>query len=266
MRAFTPTRTYDSDYKSRHILKDQWYSARGEDRKYEYSTIGGRPRDIVKTIELPDYEDIAETKDKYHETIEKLQIKNKMRHWLSYTKEWIHEGIIKKLIKLDLDNLTEITRLLSKYGYNLVFVKEDEHTQSRNSLVPYEYDRICKYYYNERHKTIDMQELLSLELKQNLIGKLYGKYYYSIKGKPLFDPDEEYRKVFEEKLQQRRDIEKYYTLEGFGPEVRFYTYFRVNRMAEDPMLKIRYNSGEAFHGSEWTPKLPTDAQIIMWMF
>lgn len=163
-------------------------------------------------------------------------------------------------------NLKDVCRLLSRYGINLVYSRDEEYSTHKSSLIPSEYDRIMKDYFKERHVTIDMNQLLSMELKQTLVGQLYGKHYYSIHGKKLFEADEKTRDVFERVLNQRKDIEKYFRIDGFSEESRFYTYYRVKKLAESHSLKIEYNSGEFFNGSEWTSKLPTDSQIIMWMF
>jgi len=235
--------------------------------KFDYNSGAHRRRtDYTKNMELSEFSPVSENKDKFYETIEKLNIRNKAKYWLEHTKEWMHEGVLKRIYKLDLENLMETCRLLSRYRYNLVFVQEDDVNQRKQSAVPYDYEKICKYYFNPSHRTIDMEDLLSMELKQTLVGQLYGKYYYSIKGKPAFEPSQKEIATLEKYLSQRRDIEKYYSIDKFEGDTRFYVFDRIVKLVESPTLSIKYNSGGSFNGVEWSTKYPTDSQIIMSMF
>lgn len=264
--AFSPHRQ-ETEFESRYSFQAPRFDKNEEVSKYEYTDISRRRgREFDDSTDLPDFVDISLSKEKFYETIENLKINNRVKYWLENTKEWMHRGILKSLLKLDIDNLVELCRLLSRVGYNLVFEKDEESYSSKKLPVPSDYDQCCKYYFDKKNRMIDMNELMSMELKQTLVGKLYGKYYYSIKGKLVFEPNEKDIAVFEKYLSQRRDIESYFTVEGFGPESRFYVYYRILNLTQSTTLNIKYNSGMQIDRMNWSSKFPTDAHIIMSMF
>lgn len=265
----TPLRRYDSSTISQFTLGGSRRTDFDRSRfsKYGYSELMGRPRETPRSVELPDFKSVSELKEEYHNTIEKLQIKNKMKYWLANTQNWIHKKIIRNLVELDLKNLEDLASMLSsRAGFNLVFMKSEGHSSSRSPIIPREYEKRVKYYYNERNQDLDMRELLEIEIKQDLVGQLYGKYYYSLKGKYLFEASEKYRKAFETLLEQRKELENYFTVEGFCYESRFYVFNRILKWTDTSDFDVRYNSGISFAGAEWNQKLPTDSQVIMSVF
>lgn len=101
-------------------------------------------------------------KDKYFETVEKLNIKNRMKNWMKDTKEWIQSGILKKLIRLDLDNWRDLCKVLAKFRYSLVYSKDDFYNKETRTTIPYEYDKVFKSYYNTHHKLLDLDDILGI--------------------------------------------------------------------------------------------------------
>lgn len=257
-RFFTPMQIFRSQKSSRNVYESSKYSPI-ESSKYGFSGKFRGPRDIMKRVELPDYENFKDAQSKYFDTIDYLKIDNRISEiWIRNTKEWIHKGIIKKLVRLDFENLKELTRKFQKLGFNIVFSKED------NFNSPFKVNFPVKT--KEAMQTLDIEDLLQLNLRENLMDQLYENYYYAIKNKPLFQVDKEQKEDIEGLLTQRRDIEKYYRIDGFPKEIRAYTHHRITKMADSSSLKILYNSGESWNGAEWNSKLPTDAQIIIWLF
>jgi hypothetical protein len=275
-KSMSPRKTFD-----RGIMRDF------DDHKYSsfdhkrYDLDGGFGKE-QKVLELPDYENLDITENKYHDTVEELGIKKKFGQWIKYTKEWIHEGVIKKLVKIDIDNLNDLCRILDKMGYNLVFNDETNRdgyessptyggssfnkSSGNSNIVVYEYENISKRYSDKRHKSIIFSDILQMELQQDLVGKLYGKFYYAIKSKKLFNIEGKMKDSFDDILSQRKDIEQYYTIDGFEHDSRYYVYQRIHHLAKMKSLNIMYNSGESFDNKEWSSNLPTDAQIIMCVF
>lgn len=265
-RTFTGKRDFKSTLKPRYSFATSKMGSPDVRSRFEYSDLLSGARDSLPNQELRDYESFENSKDKYGETIRKLKIGNKMKDWISRTRTWVHEALIKKIVALDRENLIELCRLLAKFRYSLVFIKEDFYDREARGTIHYEYEKIIKHYFNERHKMIDMQDLLDLEKNQDPVSQLYGKYFYVFKDGTELKIDDKYKELFDTLLKQRKDIEKYFTIEGFGKEARFYTFYRLYKFAHSKDLYIKYNSGDFFNGLEWTSRLPTDAQIIMWMF
>lgn len=277
-KSFSPRKSYDKSFV--RDLGEREYA--GFERKrfgIDRSAAKGQ-----NEIELPDYEDVEVTESKYHETVEELKIK-KFGYWIKYTKEWIHEGIIKKLIRIDLDNLKDLCRILNSIGYNLVFTEEAARGgrectptygvpsfskspgySGYSNIVVCEYEKISKNHSDKRNKLISYNEVLQMELQQDLVGKLYDKFYYAIKSRKMFNIEGKTKDDFDDILSQRKDIEQYYTIDGFDHITRYYVYQRIHRLAEMTTLNIKYNSGDSFDSKEWSSKLPTDAKIIMWLF
>lgn len=278
-KSFSPRKTFNKGFV--RDFDEHKYSS-FEQKKFGIERGFGKE---LKTEELPDYEDVDVTENKYHDTVEELGIKKRFGHWINNTKEWILKGIIQKLIRIDLDNMNDLCRILNSIGYNLVFTEEAARNERESSsaygfpsfskstgysvdsnIIVYEYENISRKYSEKRYKSITFNEILKMELQQDLVGKLYGKFFYAIKNRKMFNIEGKLKDDFDEILSQRKDIEQYYTVEGFNPISRYYVYERIHHLADKKELEIKYNSGDSFDGKEWSSKLPTDAQIIMWIF
>jgi len=256
-RGFTPRRTLGSQFGSKYDFEGRRHSPLTTN-KYDYVSSLGRPRETFRKKELRDYEDREESKTNYYKTMEELGIGKSIGYWIQNTKEWIYTGIIKKLLILDRENFKELSRQFQRIGFDLI-VSKNEHSRS-----PYKSEQMFKA--RDDSKLLDIEDLTNLELKQDLVDQLYGKYYYAVKNKPLFKVEGKLKEDLEELLQQRRDIEKYFRIEGFAKETRPYVTYRIARMVESSSFQIHYNSGESWQGQEWSHDFPTDAEIIMWLF
>ena len=257
---------YDNSFAPRYSYQTSRLDKSVEPRRKDFLGLEGKFKDLPSTKELEDYENKELSKDKYSETIEKLQIKHRMRGWMKHTKEWIQEGVLQKLIKLDLDNWTDLCRVFSRFKYNVVFSKEDFYNKETRGILPYEYDKIFKHYFNQSYNLIDLKDLNEIRKRQSPVGELYDKYFFTFRDGNILKIDESYTNTLENLLKQRKDIERYFNIDRFSSESRLYVYQRIEQLSRSSELLIKYNYGEPFNGVEWTPRLPTDAHIIMWVF
>lgn len=107
---------------------------------------------------------------------------------------------------------------------------------------------------------------MGLKKRQSAVGELYDKYYFTFSDGNILKIEDSLIKGLDKLLLSRKDIERYYNIDGFGSECRLYVYQRIEQLSRSVELSVKYNYGEPFNGIEWTPRLPTDAHIIMWVF
>lgn len=107
-------RDFDNSFAPRFSLQPSKIDRSADGRRSNLFGYEGKTKDSLKAKRLEDFENKEESKIKYSETIEKLQIKHRMKSWMRHTKEWIQEGILQKLVKLDLDNWIDLCRVFSR--------------------------------------------------------------------------------------------------------------------------------------------------------
>lgn len=100
------------------------------------------------------------------------------------------------------------------------------------------------------------------------IQQLTNQGIYFLGGKAHLTMEEGMQAEFEKLLSEREMLEEYLRVEKFGhPSARAYIVERMSHWySQDSLSSIRYNRGYRWVGGEWSPKLPTDSNIIMWMF
>lgn len=154
--------------------------------KFEGSTIGGvfskskykNPRDrgsFLKPsmtrqiqIELDDHENPEILKHQANEVFEKYNISKKVENWVENTMRWAHRNLFKKLINDDLNNFHELSRLLSREKFSLLFARNEYN----NKLYPYPYQRIIEQYYRDDHTLITVDELCDIVVEDNMFSQL----------------------------------------------------------------------------------------------
>lgn len=98
-RTHTPNRGYETGLTSRHTLHNTRFTSSEEDTRYGYGGLLGKHKRQSRSEKLPDFEEYKQMEDKYYETVKNLGIERRMKHWMAYTKEWIHEGILINIIQ-----------------------------------------------------------------------------------------------------------------------------------------------------------------------
>lgn len=69
----------------------------------------------------------------------------------------------------------------------------------------------------------------------------------------------------EQYLQERIDLEEFFQIRGYL-SAREYVIKRIASFVEGPMFSPQFDRGGSFNGCGWTPRLPTDSQIVVWIF
>ena len=66
-------------------------------------------------------------------------------------------------------------------------------------------------------------------------------------------------------LFERTGLEEFFMIRGFL-NAREYVIKRIANIIESQMFAPFFDSGDGFNGGGWTPRLPTDSQIVLWVF
>lgn len=137
-----PNRRFDTGSSIRHTFGVSKLGSIEDSRREQYGSVLRGHKRLLESDGLPDMDEYQLFKEGYYETVKKLGIDNRMKNWIVHTREWIHEGILKTLIKHDHDNLIKICKFLAQKEYNLVFIKDSKHSKYMDCIVPYEYEKI----------------------------------------------------------------------------------------------------------------------------
>lgn len=183
--------------------------------------------DIDRDLRLPEYEFLVDEDERAEETIQGEKIEKSVSEWISNIKEWTYDKLITKIINTDLNNLEELCRIMNFYKYSLVLDLGVSITKREISSLPEVYHKIIDHYYDKNNQVIGLEELLTMEQNNPEWYEYENRASFSLSTGRVLNIEEEHYMHFLSALRDRQQIERYFTLNRFGPNARDYVVTRL---------------------------------------